>query len=313
MNSNKLREMKQHLSALPILEERIKRLRSMVTEAEGNISILLSGYEKESMDVEKLKKDSFSTTLLKFTGKYDNKMDKETREMIEAKLIYDKAIHLVKELNGQIEDIGKRIAGLRVEKRIYEAEIKSRKQLLLSNMDNDRAKRYKELEKESELLRSQIVEIDESIIAANRVMNTAKSALKHLDSAEGLANYDVWFKGGMLIHMAKYEHIDDAEEDFNRLSSQLKDLKKELLDINMIDISNITSIDSLTRTFDYWFDNIFTDINVLDQIRDNMEEISKLIKKIDDIITKVLKKKEEIKVNIKEIENCMNELVISNN
>lgn len=313
MNSNKLKEMKQELSALPILEERIKKLQSMVTVAEGNVNVLLSGYEKESMDVERLKKDSFSTTLLKFSGKYDNKMDKETREMLDAKIEYDKAIHLIKELNSQCEEIGRRIAGLKVVKRIYEAEIKSRKQVLLSEMENEITKKYKELEKESEQLHRQIVEIDESIKVANRVNSTASSALKHLERAEGLANYDVWFKGGALIHMAKYEHIDDAEEDFNRLSSQLKELKKELLDIDMIDLSSVTSIDSITRTFDYWFDNIFTDINVLEQIRSNKVEIARLIKKIDEIITKVLKKKEDCKINIKNIENKISELLISSN
>jgi hypothetical protein len=313
MNSNKLKEMKQDLSALPILEERMKKLQSMVALAEENLNRLLSGYEKESMDVERLKKDTFSTTLLKFTGKYDNKMDKETREMLDTKIEYDKAIHLVKELSSQFEEIGSRISGLRVEKRIYEAEIKSRKQLLLSEMDNDISKKYKELEKECELLRRQIVEIDESITAANRVKSTASSALKHLKSAENLANYDVWMKGGILIHMAKYEHIDDAEESFNRLSSQLKDLKKELLDIDMIDILGVTSIDSITRIFDYWFDNIFTDSNVLDQIRKNMVEIARLIRKIDEIITKVLKKKEDDKIKVRDIENRMSELLISSN
>lgn len=311
MNSNKLREMKQDLAALPILEERIKKLQSMASEAEGNLNKLLSGFEKESMDVERLKKDSFSTTLLKFTGKYDNKMDKETREMLDAKIEYDKAVHLLKELNSQSEEIGRRISGLKIEKRIYEAEIKSRKQILLNEFENDISKKYKELEKESESLHCQIVEIDESIMAARRVNSTANSAIKHLESAEGLANYDVWLKGGALIHMAKYELIDDAEEDFNRLSSQLKDLKKELLDIDMIDLSGVTSIDSITRIFDYWFDNIFTDINVLDQIRKNMVEIARLMKRIDELITKLLKKKEECKNNIKDKENRMSELLIS--
>lgn len=310
MNSNKLKEMKQDLSALPVLEERLKKIQSMVSEAEGNLTKLLGGYEKESMDVERLKKDSFSTTLLKFTGKYDNKMDKETREMLEAKIEYDKAVHHVKELNSQCEEIGRRISGLRIEKRIYEAEMKNRKQILLNELENDISKRYKELEKESENLQCQIVEIDESIIAARRVNSTASSAIKHLESAEGIANYDVWFKGGILVHMAKYEHIDDAEEDFNRLSSQLKDLKKELLDIDMIDLTGVTSIDTITRTFDYWFDNIFTDINVLDQIRSNMTEIARLMKKIDELLYKLLTKKEECKSNIMNIENQMNELLI---
>ena len=147
--------------------------------------------------------------------------------------------------------------------------------------------------------------------AANRAKSTAGNVLEHLNKAESWANYDVWVKGGIFSHMAKYDHIDRAEADFNRLSSQLKELRKELSDININYVPGLSDIDSTTRTMDFWFDNIFTDLKVRNRIRDNIEQVRKVHGILSRVITNIESKKRELNQRVTEIEYQKNELILS--
>jgi hypothetical protein len=123
----------------------------------------------------------------------------------------------------------------------------------------------------------------------------------------------VWANAGIFSHMAKYDNIDAAQECFNRLSSQLKDLQAELKDINMLEIPDVTIIDSTTRAFDFWFDNIFTDLSVRNKIRDDIELVSNLHSLTGDMIDTLEESKTEISKKLKELEVQKDELLIKGN
>jgi chromosome segregation ATPase len=244
VDNQRLHEIRDKLYRLPGLEERLNRLNGRIREAENELNSLLRKYEKESLDVEQLQKESLSSALLRLLGRYDGKLDKEKQEMLEAKIQYDKAAQRVTELYKEREDLGGRINALRQEERLYEAELSRREEALRQNTTDEKAIQFSRLESEVKMLHQQLVEIDEAIAAAVRAKATAQRIIKHLDSAEGWATYDVWFKGGIITHLAKYGHIDDAEKEFNRLSSNMRDLRRELKDINMSTHHGLSGIDS---------------------------------------------------------------------
>lgn len=311
MENERLIEIRNNLVMLPILEERLRKLRYEIKNAEENVELLLNKYEEESLDVEQLKKDSLSTTILKFIGKYEGKVTKETEEMFIAKMEYDKATGRVKELHVERDDLTRRISALNQEKGIYEDELEKREEIIKRNITSETSIKYTQLESEQKLLSTQLVETDEAIRAANKVISTADSAMEHLDSAESWATFDVWTKGGIFSHIAKYGHIDDAQEASNRLSSQMKDLQKELADVNYSGGTSFTGIDSTTRAIDFWFDNIFTDLNVRDRIRDDSDRLRELRGKIQEIIRKLKSNKSEIYKKLGDIELRKNDLIIS--
>lgn len=313
MDNTKLNEIKNNIAMLPVLQQRYKSIMDRIDEAQDKVESLLKKYEEECLDVEHLQKESFSVTVLKFIGKYEDKIDKESKEMLVAKIEYDKAVEHVNELNREKNDLESRISLLENERQTYEVEIKNREQYILNQMNSDISYQYKDCLTKIEHLNRQMIEMDEALRAARNVGNTAKRAIDHLDSAESWATYDIWFRGGILSHMAKYDHIDNAEEEFNRLSIQLKDLQKELLDIEIVDTPEITWIDSTTRAIDFWFDNIFTDMNVRSQIQKDSEQIRDLYKKLENIISVIERKRGEAEIALKEIENRKNELIITFN
>ena len=110
--------------------------------------------------------------------------------------------------------------------------------------------------------------------------------------------------------MAKYDHIDNAQDEFNNLAVQLKQLQKELKDVDILDNSIAIGIDSTTRVFDFWFDNIFTDLNVREKICSDIEELSSLLNKIEAITAKLQRNKKAVLNELSAKEQAKEELLI---
>lgn len=310
MENEMLIEIKNRLAMLPGLLDRREKLQNKIYDAEIDVKDLLSRFEAETLDVEQLKKDSFSAFLFKLTGRYEGKLDKESQEALAAKNEYDKATEWVKNLKAEYIELGRKITELRNDEELYKTELIRREEAIQQNTTGEVYDEYKRIEGEYEEFSKQLVETDEAISAASSVRATCESALDSLESAEDWATYDVWAKGGILSHMAKYDNIDDAQECFNRLSYQLKDLQAELKDVNLLDISDITIIDSTTRTFDFWFDNIFTDLSVRNKIREDIDMVNSLDSHMGDIIDTLKENRLEITKRLKELELQKNELLL---
>lgn len=310
MDNNSFSELKNKLAALPVLQERMESLSRRLYEAEDDIRSLLHKYQSEALDVDELQKDKFSHTLLKLIRLYEGKVNKETQEMLSAKLEYDKAAERVKQLAQEKAELAKKISELAADKRLFDTEYIQRENLIKSKISQQAFSSYTELERQQFELTKQIAETDEALHAASRVISAAANAVNHLKSAEGWATYDVWGGGGILSHMAKYDHIDDAKAELNRLSSLMKDFENELRDVNLYDVCAYAGIDSTTRAVDFWFDNIFTDLNVRDKIRDDMYQIQKLMGQTDQICNRLKGNKEQIKKMLSEAEIKKNRLVM---
>jgi chromosome segregation ATPase len=312
MEKQKLIDMRNSLTMLPVLQQRLQKLEQRIAEAEKDMQEILRQYNAEAVDVEQMKKDSLSNTLLKLIKRYEGKLNKETQEMLTVKMEYDKASDRVSDLQSELYQLNSRIQILLDNKQAYETELKQREDIVKSSITSKAYLIYRKLQDEREKVGKQLVEIDEAKIVAHLVLGTAQSALDHLQSAEGWATYDIWARGGVISHMAKYSHIDNAQADFNRLSYQIKDLEKELSDIMIFETTYSVGIDATTRVFDFWFDNIFTDLNVRDKIRADKEEVSKLIQKIKGIIMKLEEVNAEALAKLETVENNKKELLINN-
>lgn len=310
MENEKLMEIKNSLYAIPVLQERADKLRLRIREAERNVSSLREKYEAESMDVERLEKESLSATLLRLIGKYEGKLEKESQEKFAAKVELDKALAQVEELRLELDELTGKISSLRSDQRMYEAELRKREQSIVNGLNEEASTKYNRLEDERGMLERQIVEMDEAIRAAHKAKSTAKNALAHLESAENWATYDIWCKSGIISHIAKYDHIDSAGEEFKRLHLQLESLQKELADIDIKGF-HMDGIDSTTRAVDFWFDNIFTDLKVRDRIRNDADQLRSLYGKIDRTISGIENKKADVRRMIDDVERRKEELLIS--
>lgn len=312
MENKSLLELRNNLALLPVLEERLEKLRQKISLEEEKVRLLLERYEAEALDVEHMKKDSLSVTIIKLLGKYEGRVTKETEEMLAAKMEYDKASGRVKELQGEEAELADRLRSLKQQKRSYEEELEKREQVIKSGVAGEASVKYKLLSVEQDNLSKTLVETEEALRAANKVTDTIDSASSHLDSAESWATFDVWTRGGIFSHIAKYGHLDEAQNDANRLDSQLEDLQKELKDVNFSETTGFSGIDSTTRAIDFWFDNIFTDLNVRSRIREDNESLNNLRSKISEISNKLDGIQSGLRKKLKAIEQEKNDLILSN-
>jgi hypothetical protein len=311
MDNSVLIEIENKLAMLPVLEQRMKRLNEKIYDAQDEVRSLLRKFESESLDVENIKKDSFSNTILKLIGKYEGRVGKETQEMLEAKIQYDRAAERVRALNEERNELARQISGLCGEKQLYESELQKREKTISSNITGEKYAAYNEIKNKQEFLLKQLTEIDEAIKAGNRVICTADSAISYLESAESWATYDAWTNGGIISHFAKYEKIDDAQAAFNRLNSQLKDFEKELLDINIDTSFASLGVDSTTRAIDFFFDNIFTDLRVRDKISGDKESVRRLRDKAANSISTLNKTRAELAGLFSEANARKHDLLVS--
>lgn len=311
MDNNSFIELKNRLAALPVLQERMKSLTGRLYQAEDDVKSLLRKYQTEALDVDALQKDSLSNTILKLVRMHEGKVNKETKEMLSAKLEYDKAVERVKQLTQERTELANKISQLNSDKKLFDSEYSARENYIKSNVSAQAFSVYTELENQQRHTSQQLIETEEALTAARRVIAMASSAVKHLDSAEDWATFDVWSRGGIISHMAKYEHIDDAQAHLNRLGSLIKDFENELRDVNMLDVCEYTGIDSTTRAVDFWFDNIFTDLNVRDKIREDLYLIRKLIGQVETIESRLENSKAKVNCILSELEVKKNKLVMN--
>jgi len=140
-------ELRDRVYSLPTLENKMADLQRELNRARNEVSALLRQYERERGDVEQLEKESLSSFLLKLTGRYKDKLEREQREEISAKLAYDRAAARLESLTRERDLLGQRIGELRADERRYQTELDNRR-AELGRLTGQNADRYAQLEKQ---------------------------------------------------------------------------------------------------------------------------------------------------------------------
>lgn len=128
-------------------------------------------------------------------------------------------------------------------------------------------------------------ELNEAKTAAQEVVARIDNALSSLDSASSWGLFDL-LGGGMFSSFVKRVKIRGANSDIREISHSLSLLNKELEDVNMhlpAEISDAMSDNML----DIWFDNIFTDIRVKGEIKEQITEFKNFRSSIIELIEKL--------------------------
>lgn len=304
-----LEELRVRVLALGKIEHRIIELEDDITGKVKELSKLEKKFKSEHIDVERLKNDSLYTTLYRIIGKYEDKLEKEEKELLEAKLSLDEMNESIAYLRLELEKYTSKRDITRREEIEYRLIMNERKAIVEQSSNNEKFLGYIAIEEKIDNLEESKVHIKEAISAAYDVYRTASQAASHLGSADSIATYDIFFKGGILTHMAKYEHIDDASKLLNELQAKIRTLSKELNDIKA-HMNLSIDISSGDRLVDYWFDNIFTDYSIRTKIRDNKDEIDKLVVSVSKTINKLEKRLTDVDGDIARERHRLEKLLI---
>ncbi|MDU2198084.1 MAG: hypothetical protein E7E21_06685, partial [Peptostreptococcaceae bacterium] len=262
---------------------------------------------KEFDDVEKLKKLSLSNIISTIMKNKDEKMEKEEKEYLMAKLEYDQCESKIKSLKVNINTTTSRLEDLSECENEY-SNLLNRK-IALFNIYGDEYNKNELINMEAEIdsYLKEIKELDESISVGNSLVSEIENTKKLLESAKAWGTLDL-FGGDFISSLAKHQKVDEAQRHFSRTSNLLDRFNKELRDINI----NGLRFSTTSKTFDIFFDNIFTDIAVNNQINKSYNDICSLQRNVETVLKNIKENKRQLLniVNIKrkEYEEFINNL-----
>jgi len=290
-----LLDLREEILTLPTLEKKRDSIREQKRVANDELTDLLEKYKKESRDIEKLEQSSFTTFLLKLSGRHADKVYKKEKEELEAKLAYDRAYTHHVHLAWEEEELDNKIEILRDKKEEYEKKIDENREALKENPD------FIKLEEEKQMLLTEITIIESLLRTTLQAIQIAESATASLRKASNWATLDLVSGRSFFKDMAKYSHIDDAEQDVNLLASYLQELEEALRESGINMSFSLTGFKNSTdgqRFVDMFFDNVFTDFAVKGKINDNYD----LMK---DKISRLYSLERELKLKDSQVEEAL--------
>mgnify|MGYP000607780325 FL=1 len=263
------------------LREKMARKRKLSTEVAAledqrsglaaRVQQLKEETYKEQLDVDQLENFSAAKLFYQIMGKLDERLEKEQAELYAAALRYDSArqeLHAVEaDLAARREELSL-LGNCEAE---YNRLLEARARELRQDPQSPTARRLLALEERQAQLAARSKELQEAIQAGYDALSDISSIESALSSAEGWGTWDV-FGGGLISDLAKYSHLDDAQQQINGLQRSLSRFRTELADVD-IRTGVQVEVDSFLRFADYFFDNIFTDWAVLDRIRRTQSQI----------------------------------------
>ena len=254
-------------------------------EKDRNYQFALDQFHKEKEDVERLEKQSLSTFVQNMLGTYDEKLKKEKKEEVQAKVELDRTATL-------LEDAHDLLAILDAEILRREEELSLLREELIRTNPSFK-EQISQQDKEWAELKQEEKEVKEAIEAGEQVLDEIDGVLKELDSANSMATWDM-FTDSFFIDLMKYDKIDKAEKELAYLERALERYQKELKDVNLETSLAYEELSQMSRAFDIFFDNIFSDWNTRDTIRRNIAMLEDMSNEVEDVQNILYNRESEI-------------------
>ncbi|MFR7936887.1 MAG: hypothetical protein ACLU4S_16120, partial [Clostridium perfringens] len=240
----------------------------------------------------------------------DEKLEKEEREYLEAKLKYDNFKFKVEKLRYDVEENNNRLGQLINIEGKYKDLINEKRELVKKFNLNIRDEII-EIENEIKDLLSNKTEISEALREANNCLMISEETLKSLRSAKNWGIYDI-VGGGMISSAIKHNRIDDAKTYMERLSYSVDRLNKELGDVDTSIFNEGLNISGFSYTFDIFFDNIFSDFSVQGEINDSLYKIEDFRNKVLNLIRKLEEKENSVGLKVNLLNDKLERLIEEN-
>ena len=311
MRNETLQDINQSTNSLPALEERRFRLLERIGAARENSNALKLIHEKRMGRVTAVKDSRVSSVFNKIFGRSKSRQNKDMLEMLAAKYNYEKEREHLQDLEEENEDLLRRIINLQQRKKVMQEEISRREKEISDNANHDLFETYKRMIKESSTASEQLVETQEAIKAARKVLESAKESEIELENAENWTTSDMWGGSGIVSRTTTLGKIDHAQTIFNRLSTQLEELERELGDVHLAETTILSTITMANHMVEFWFDNILSGKDVATILRGNRAQIRVLATQIHSLIALLEKNEEELTRSLELLEQGKADLIVT--
>ena len=300
--------LQQKVAQKPLLESKLYELHTQRRQYDNQVISLRVAFRKEQEDVEKLEGRSLANYFYQVIGKLDDKLDQERKEAYAAKVKLDAAERELAGIESDIKEIQEQITDVLVAETRYKdaLELKRRQ---LKDSGTQVADQILSMEEIIAALQAQKQEIWEAISAGYSARSTADRILSELEDADGWNTWDILGGGGIITHMAKHSHLDEAQDLVQELQSQLRRFKTELADIQ-ISANMQVNIDGFLRFADYFFDGLFADWAVGDKISQSLSSVSNTKSEINRMLDKLNDMEKAVDQKIQQKKTKLDQFVV---
>ncbi|WP_302496323.1 hypothetical protein [uncultured Flavonifractor sp.] len=282
--NQRLYEIDQAIDALTAAQARRKQLDAQIEELhrqrgerQAKVDETAQSFRKEQDDVDKLEKGGVHAFLLTLIGHKEERLDKERREALAAKLQYDQARSDLEYLENKLNGLIRERDGLRDAPEQLEA-LWTEKAELVKAMGGQTGARLVELDRQLSDVTHQQKELEEALSAGENAKRLLGQVQDDLDSARGWGTWDM-LGGGLIATMAKYDRLDSAQSSIQAAQRALSDFRTELADVSQLQVPSI-QIGEFATFADYFFDGIFSDWYVQSSIKKAQEGVSEVHMKL---------------------------------
>lgn len=275
-------DLKERLRTKEKLESLMAMAMEELKKKKQSLEVLKDILKKEEKDVTKLEGLSLSGFFLELIGKKEDKLDKERKEFLAAKMQYDECILAIKELENEIEKCNRELMNYTGAKKEYEEAIKKKQEMIINEDTNNGRKLRSSLDKINEL-KLDIKEVKEAIDAGENASNALLEMREPLNSAKSWGIWDM-LGGGFFSDIMKHSKIDEANGLSYNVQHHLKRFQKELADVNQFTEIQV-NIGSFAKFADFFFDGLFADWFVQSKINDSITNVDNAYNRVESILS----------------------------
>lgn len=147
----------------------------------------------------------------------------------------------------------------------------------------------------------------DAISAGQQALVLAREVRKELGDAESWSDWDL-LGGGLLSDVAKHDALDTAQELIERLQIQLRRFKSELGDVDIREDLQ-ANVEGFLRFADYFFDGLFVDWMVNDQISQSQSRIQETLSRLENIQSHLQRRLESANQELSQAQSTLDKLV----
>ncbi len=251
-----------------------KAIEGHLAEHRARVAQLRTAHNDELADVAALTSASVRKLVARIRGDLEERLSIEEAQAAQAAT----ALANAQDLFGVEED---RLAVVRQELDELgrpETDIESLRLQKLDHLepDSELGRELADIAERRTLILADLREVDEAIAAGERCLSSLGHAAEMLRSAGNWSTWDV-FGGGALVTMQKHSRLSDARQAGSAAAAALTRFADELADVQE-DVATAPSVTltSWDHTFDFWFDNIFTDMRIDGMIRRSQADTARV-------------------------------------
>ena len=305
-----LKQLHESVKRMQHLDAMLQELYAQRQELIPKVQELDTQRMKEKADVDRLEGRTLVAFFYGVIGRMDERLDRERAEAYEASVRYDTAARELSFVESSIQQAEMELEGLKGCEGRYE-QLLAQKTEELKSAGGESGRKIMELERQLMDLESERKELREAIHAGQAALETAGHVMAELEEASSWSTFDL-MGGGILTDMIKHEHMDAAQNEVERLQIQLRSFKTELADVHVhLDVQ--VRLDDFMRFADYFFDGLFADWAVRDQIKRSQAAIDQTYGDIQRLLDRLGAMDESAEARRCQFQRELDELVVERN